>query len=806
MTDKFKQIVDTHSPIVDEIIEKAMFHVQKEQARPFLTFMDNYLRYYLNQKSDGISFPILRIPFCPDWAREVFLKFLICRLAIYYNGDLLNRFIPSNNVRMEYVDPFDRELARKARRRNKYLCKLNVFKRDIQGLNNSRQYIGEDGHKNLIFCLSSDLMVTTESKNEFINEFYGEPNEIFSNKNVCICHDLTIKEIRKQIMTWKKNMNYSSEISIDNIFVFFTNNKKCKSLRKTDIERLNRICNTGIKKCFVFEFSDHPYRLAETLNRDKRLSFIYPGLSEKEYQNNDLFTTLNDEESKYLFSRSFQSVGKSEHWHAEDNDSWHESYFKTLIGSYTDNAEYWMQERNHFSICFSDGIINLYKQRLGEFMDTDGHMYDESFEVQKEFGKEIITEIMSRINGENSNDFAIVVDYYLPKEMSERLKSLFNPYRVKIYKYSQLRPQKLGHRHILGNKIKESNVFVLRYCPHNAGSVYAKYPNSFDPFTTNPGQCITEIIQDYVFKDKYLWDKYDYELEEYKHFNSDYRKDMLGGIVSPRKPNITRVAGNEDPDDEKSSARQNISMLRIQFEDEMSSSIAETDWVIYRTDNEEIDIAKLKDLKQDGVLNQIVAIQPLDEISGELYEAIIKKEGEDTLIEKYTRQSYYAQGLISEDERESDVYLWKILLAKKIQGRNLREIYDEIMEPLREPEKVQYGAFRRWVDMENSMMLPLQKTTQKRLIIDYLGLSPAYLQVMRSKKMAEKALTRHNNTMLDNFLVDYLLCNIDEDEFEKFKITPINEILQFDRIEDLKALIALLTENISLKTIKSINS
>ena len=101
-------------------------------------------------------------------------------------------------------------------------------------------------------------------------------------------------------------------------------------------------------------------------------------------------------------------------------------------------------------------------------------------------------------------------------------------------------------------------------------------------------------------------------------------------------------------------------------------------------------------------------------------------------------------------------------------------------------------------------MLPLQKATQKRLM-EYLGLSQAYLLVMRAKKMSEVNKTRRNNNMLEGFLADYLLSDIDDDSFDIFKSTKINEILRYDRIDDLKALVELLNEKINLNKIVSIS-
>lgn len=799
MNEKFKKIVDEQSRIVDAIIDKAMFHANKDAARRFLRLMDHYICFYLNRDNGGLCFPIIRIPSRPSWVREVLLKYLIYRIAIYYNGDSLEHLKPTRQIILEYEDPTDKWKARTARRKNDYKRKWEEYKKRISELfNNQLEYIGETGHKNLIFCSPGDLTVSRDSKNEFIDEFYGKPDDIFSEKNVCLCHNLKSKDIRQKLKGHKQ------EVLIDNIFVLYTNNDKCESLRKMSIEKLNRDCNTGIKNCFIFDFTDHPYRLAETLLRDKKLSFIYPELNERQYQENEYFTVLNDEETKYLFSPTIESVGESEHLHIKDYESGHIFYFKPLIGTFTDEAEYWVQERNNFSLCLSDNLMDVYKKRLKGFTtDMDENIYDYSFVVQKMYAKKILDEISDRIDRDQIGRIALVVDYYLPKEMQRLLPTLFPQCSVKVYSYESLKPKRNGKKRLLGNSIKEKFVVVFRYRPHNAKSAFARYPNSFDAFTTNPGQYIIEIIQDYVFVDKFLWDKYEYELLEYKYFNSIYRKEALDCIARPQKPEIPQIPGNEDPDEEKPIGRQNGETLEIQYENGTSARMAESEKVIYQTDEGEIDIARLKDLRGAEILNHVTAIQRLDEITEVLYQAIIEKEKETTDIEKHIRQSCYEKGLISEEERNSDVYLWRIFLKKKIEVYSSdKKVYDEIMEPLNISNRIQYNAFKHWADTENSMMLPLQKATQKRLM-EYLGLSPAYLSVMRSKKMAEKNRTRNNNAMLENFLADYLFINIDEDAFEEFKDSPINEILQCESVGDLQALVDILGEKISLNTINN---
>jgi hypothetical protein len=72
--------------------------------------------------------------------------------------------------------------------------------------------------------------------------------------------------------------------------------------------------------------------------------------------------------------------------------------------------------------------------------------------------------------------------------------------------------------------------------------------------------------------------------------------------------------------------------------------------------------------------------------------------------------------------------------------------------------------------------------------------------------MSEISRTRNNNSMLENFLVEYLTSQIDDDAFDQFKESKINEILQYDRKDDLQALIELLSEKINLKKVLNIYS
>ena len=99
MTEEFKNIANQSSVEVDSIIN-AMVHTQKESARRFINVMNSIVDYYMNRKAEEkeICFPIIYMPHAPEWGREVWLKFLILKLSLYYNDDnreLLKRRVAS---------------------------------------------------------------------------------------------------------------------------------------------------------------------------------------------------------------------------------------------------------------------------------------------------------------------------------------------------------------------------------------------------------------------------------------------------------------------------------------------------------------------------------------------------------------------------------------------------------------------------------------------------------------------------------------------------------------------------------------
>ena len=128
------------------------------------------------------------------------------------------------------------------------------------------------------------------------------------------------------------------------------------------------------------------------------------------------------------------------------------------------------------------------------------------------------------------------------------------------------------------------------------------------------------------------------------------------------------------------------------------------------------------------------------------------------------------------------------------------------MKGLNDAEGIKKEQFKhQWADKNSSMMLPIKKTCQRRLF-EYLGfglISP-YLLIMRSKRTATKRNTRKFNSMIDQFLQDTLLADVDEDLFDDYKDSDINDLLNLRNVGDLATLQSLLRNEIKMNNVVTI--
>ena len=801
MNIEFENIANHSSAEVDSIIN-AMVHTKKETARRFLNVMNSIVDYYIGRKAedDDICFPIIYLPHAPEWAREVWLKFLILKLSLYYNRDnrgILYKLLDStNNIVIRTEED--------SKRYKNYIAPCRKYIRNVlRGLTD--RFIGEDEHKNLIVCGEGDLQVSKVDRHKYISEFYGTPDQVFTENNLIMCQNIDSDDIRSQLKEHKRDDEF---VMVDNLFIFYTNNDKVNSFESTFIERWNTAYDMGVRNCFVFAFSKKPFHLKHSISKGVNFCKRFPMLSEKESYHYPHYITFDEEESNCLFGWT----NTYEHIFIPDD----QLLFSDVLGSLLDESEYRIQERNRFSLCLSSKLVSLYSDYLHKsFSDYNDEDYQMSLEWQTERANKAVKPIIHNciikeklIRSKTREEFgerikiAIVLDKSIDQAMRKALTTCLQQYsprlEVRYYDYSALKP-------INGNNsIKEGRVIILQYRPHYVRESYAKYPNSFDPIPTRKDQFIHDIIQGVAFNDMYEWDKYDYEKYKAEMLDSELRRNLFGKPEKPTKPSVRRTKGENEFSDERTTSRA-VVYVKGDYEDGSKFSIPETDFVIYETVLGDPHIARLSEIKKSGKLNEIKRIQKLDDVANKLKVFIAEKSDEVDVREKVIRESQYKLGKITEEERDSNIILWKILLSKKIEYDGLDNAYNTVMKGLKDVERIQKSQFKHWADLDSNMMLPLQKVCQRRLF-EYLGfgLTSPYLSIMRSKKAATKNGTRLFNSMMDRFLQDTLLENIDSDLFDDYKDSDINDLLNLKSIDDLATLQSLLRNEIRMNNVINI--
>lgn len=786
----FAELINNRSTVVDSII-RIMAHTKKEEARRFLTLMNTIIDYYLNKSLDDnkITYPIIYIPFAAPWAREVLLKFLILKLSLCYNNDLRGE-LKRQSDGIIYLN------GEETKKERDFICgRVRYFKTVLKEV---RDYcVGQDGHKNIIFCNENDLSVSRADKNKFIGEFYGNPDEVFTDKNLIMCHNLGAKDVRGQLREHRREQ----QISIDNAFLFYTNNDKSKSLELTALEKWNEAYHVGLRNCFVFCFSNRPFSLHHVLGRQNTLCKIFPMITGKEVFSFKHFITFDQEEINQLFNKDSQQ----EHIYIEDD----QLLFNDILGALIDEMDYKIQERNMFSLCMSHKLQDLYQQHLKNYF-TDYYQddYQISFDWQLEYSQKFVLPIIKTIIEEqrdiyNCNKLAIVIDKNVNQAMRSSLANLLRTFNDRLvvsnYDYSALK----GDKNNKANKIKETCVIVLQYRPHYVKEPYYKYPNSFDPFVTKEGQYIYEIIQGVAFDDMYQWDKYEYDKVKYDLLDCEFRNQYLIDIFRPHKPSVRRNTGESDFSDERSSSR-TINYIKGSYEDGSRFSIPETALVLCEL-NDSICLAKMSELIKNEQILQIQKLQTLDDIENEFKSYVAMKTNETDARERTIRERYFANRYISEEEKDSNISLWKLLLNKRIELDGLEKAYGIVMDGLKDHEKVQIGQFKRWADYNDNMILPLQKVCQRKLF-EYLGfgITSPYLSIMRSKKAATKNGTRAFNSMMYKFFADTLLTDLTNDIYEEYANSELNDLLNFNNFDEFELFVHILRNEINLKSINNI--
>ncbi len=770
ITEQFKQFAQKESSVFPAIM-KIMCHSKKEEGRRFLSIMNNIIDYVLNNplsEIDAINCQIIHIPSCPDWTRELLVRFTIHKAALSFNRILLDKIekaikktivLSSNPTKKEKEQIFENKYRKR-------VCK--EF---------SQLTIPNNTTKSFLLVKDNDIDTKKQDKNPWLERLFSR--EIASKDfNVCLSTDKSAFDIENEIEIFDKQ---SITIPVfENIFIFHSSNrgKLTNSYNCDQLQKLNNWYDTGIKNCIIFSFSGQPFRLYHTIDNVKyRLTSTLLNKEIRKYNTFDGFITFTQKESDYLFNR--ENTQRTALIDAPERE-----YLTLDIDSFFEQIPHNYRYKNALSLAFSDDLQQKFIDEISGEIDIKPDVFVDFFNYYKYFWNENIRKQIDVFldNLNNNQSVAMIIARETPKYVQTTLKNLF-PAKIKFHSIEDLK-----------NGIDADKIVVLQY--RYTDKIYKSFPNSFDPLPLKEGQEAFVIINRLTHNNYYEWNKHRYDKDFNGLLYSTFRKENLEWSVryyqKPILPDIRDYIDEAEFDNRE----YQIEKCIVHYKGNKQEKHPASKRALYVHESK-YQVSQLKDL----TMFESVKIQLLDEIAVQIKDLLNKKTAENSKAEEYMRRDKRYK--LSEEEIISSIELWKILLKRKVDELGTEKVYNAIFP---DTQEISHNGFLRWCDFEYPMFLPRSRKSQNALF-KYLGfeLGAPYHRIMLTKKLVNINNSRELNRQIEALLQTILTRSVvTEKDFEiimdaNFDILTLLDIRNSD---DIKALVDLL--EISLKTVTRI--
>lgn len=749
-----------------------MQHSKVADGRRFLCAMNNIVDHFCERQQEGsINYQIIYVPTCPEWARELLVQFLIHKIAF----SNIQKYIRIAKEKTTGAMALPMGLSAKSKQykqiieeRNYYAKFLKLFKGNLQAFNNER--------KSLFVVQKKDVVTRKQDKNPWLEQLFTT-NIISNDDNAIVTNNLTAHNIEA---LFQKNRDKIP--NIDNLFIFHSQNRGSKtfSYNLDQLRRLNQY-GAGIKNCFVFYVTEHPFRLyyakenvkaslvANLLNREIRRFDDYDG-----------FITFTPDELNLMFQR--EKLGSQYIIDSDERD-----IFTADIDSYLDELSHNYRIKNALSLAFTSDTQHCFIEEcesetgssqqdiLSTFLNYYMQLWDEDIAFQ----------ILEQI--ENFHSVAFV----LPPGIDE-------VYQVSIQKYFSSESRQVIIKDYIQLRDGLDEDFIVLFSFRYTDDRYKTYPNSFDPLPLKKGQRGLTVINRLTHNRYYEWNKYFYDKDFNGLLYSSFRKDVIGWSKRDfQKPIIPDIMS--DIDEAEIDAREYFAeRCTIVYEIGKIKRLA-ADRVLYY-DGHHYCISSLKDLKKLS-FEEGMKIQLLDELVDQIRDNLIKKTENTLRVESSIRRDS-AYGL-TDEQINSDVELWKYLLKRKVEELGLEATYNAIFPDIKE---ISIKGFERWLDFNYPMILPRSRRSQNSLLT-FLGftIGSPYHRVILTKKLLKNNNTRLLNSQIGSLLQAILTVSSVSDEYYEELFEEHSEILTLLEINtalEINILIQLL--DINLKKVKKL--
>lgn len=754
--------------------------------------------HYLNRKDDSLRITTVYFPVCNEKAQEICEEFVCLKFGLFTNQKWKTNVVQNFNSEYSY-EPEELKTKKQRALHNDYynyekaLCgilskSINVY------YGYGRTFIYSEY---LNKCYTDYLESNKKYSSRTVNKYWYLNKAITNNiNNKDACPLSLVPESSKDLYNYLTSNEEGN--NVENIIVFPT---------KTPDGRYSEYCSdafqkpyfddfvsssSGLRNVFFFCFSKKPYRLRRLIDFKQRMKERIQ-LFEK-----DTFDFIS-----FTYNESLILNSKEEHRFLSIdlgiNSSDIQQAYEEIFDDITNGLDRNVARRNEMSLCIPIDSSSMYSQKLVDETEANEDILNEIFRFNaKLWNDEASVKVLHFINNE---DIFIVtgndIDRTLRDKFGKFLRENYNARKVSFGTFGDFRGYLVKGKYV--NRIKEKKIMIVSFRNDYSDSIFHKYPNSFDPICINPNQKLLIISNYFLMRQYFEWGKYNYCKTLKKILQSDFRSSKMRPIIGDHKKPMKNLPEDTREEEMDRNTYRGIQQIQVTYADNSTCNYSRSEWILYKYANN-TGIAPLSDLCDLYESPDRLQIQPLTPLVKYVKNDYVDAEKEkDTQSEKWFKQQ--PQYGLKEDEINSRMQLWKILLFNKTAKSSLEEVYADIMSHFNERDKISFSSFKKWFDTDYG--IPRARKMQKYLIEDYLNIKSPYINIIRRIKERNKSDTESININIRHFLNTSLLANNYTDVFSSLN-DEIKDLLDISNADDIERIINNVKTNIKFQPIKDI--
>lgn len=793
--------VDSTFESILEIMKLRKSSEEIDSARNLLLTVNLIIDYFLNREDDQLKIPVVYFPVCEAYSQRLCEDFVCLKFGFFADQNrksFLSRTLKKDSV---YI-PSDI----KTKKQRDLLIDNHRYEQKLSSIL-ARTII--EYHCNgvtMLYCdnIKEDLKEFEEAQKSWnrktVNKYWYLAHAVTNySKSAISSHPLVLvpedcDEFYNLFIDPENNMK------IENIIVFPS---------KTADGRYSEFCSeilqkpylddfvnaeTGLRNVFFFCFSRKPYRLRRLFDFKQRMKE-----RTQIYEDDNTLDFIS-----FTYEESLQLNGKQDHKHlnlflGKEEDDIQVDY-ENILDDITMGLERYVSRRNEMSLCISNDACDYYNKKLAEETEADESLLSEILTLNSNLWADSVDIILRHFVYQDDifvvtgNDIALEIKYMF----KDLLTNVYNANSVTFGGFGDLRAYQIKGNY--QNEIRQSKIIVVSFRNDYTESIFHKYPNSFDPFCINPDQKLIMISNYFLMRQYYEWGKYNYGRSIRKILKSEFRSsEMKPVLVEYKRPSRKLPEDTREEELDRNSNRSTVQQIHVTLKDGTVHDFGRSEWMLYDYKKSK-GVAPLSDLYDLYESFDELRIQPLSPLVRLVVKNFIDSERDkDTRSERmFKEQPSYG---LTPAEISSDMQLWKILLAKRVQQSSERKVYDEIMSHFNERYIISFYSFKRWIDPNYG--IPRARKMQKYLIEDYLGIRPPYINLIRRIKERTKSDTESITISIRHFLNIALLSDDYKNVYHAIS-EQTKDLLDISSVDDVINIISSIKKRINFKSVKMI--